>query len=123
MEYKLKFVRSLRTKVFLFTAFLVFLIGAFFVFTYISTSKIKAADLELMELSKLTQNITNINSGLSEQYAQAIKYIYTKDKSALNGYYGAVEAVKTAKQGLIDDNGKYIDKDFLAQLINLNSQT
>ncbi len=120
---KIKFIKSIKTKIFLFTLLLSLLIAVFCVFDYYTFSTLNAKNQQLRALTVATQNATDLNTSIYQQYVQAEQYFATKDPNYAQQYSEAAQ-VRDADVKTMVANGKgYVDTTEVALLNSIIQKT
>lgn len=119
---RLKPIKSLKTKVLLFTLLLIVLIGSLLAYTFYNFHAVENKTAELGALSAATQGAINLNRFLYQENAAADQIGYARDQSAISEFNQAAEGYKLAKKQILDNGRSYVDKDLLNQLGTLDAE-
>lgn len=119
---RLKPIKSLKTKVFLFTLLLVVLIGGLLAYTFHNFQAVETKTAQLGALSAATQGAISMNRFLYQENAASYQIVYAKDQSAISEFNQAAAGYKSAKKQILDNGQSYIDKDLLHQLGTLDAE-
>ncbi|MCL4440541.1 MAG: methyl-accepting chemotaxis protein [Firmicutes bacterium] len=115
-------IKSLKTKVFLFTLLLVILIGSLLSWTFYNFHVVETKTANLGALSVAAQGAISMNRFLYRENAAADQLVYAKDQSAISEFKQAAEGYKSAKRQVLDNAQGYIDKNLLRQLGTIDAE-